>query len=183
MKKFFVSILFFSSILLASSIENGIGVYADLGLSKQHQHSPNNTSNVNYSYGVGITVYNVNEYKVYYGCKMGGEFGKVKFDKSYNYRDLKIQAELGYRILPQQKVDLYGILGYKRFIVANEFNYATNRYDNTIAYKGFGIGIGIAKTYDELFRGFADFTYYGNMKDKSNKLDDTRLTVGIILKD
>jgi len=183
MKKVFTAILFLSGILFASSIENGIGVYADFSLSKQHQHSPSDNSNINYSYGVGLALYNVNEYKIYYGCKLGGEFGKVKFDQNYNYRNLKIQGELGYRILPEQKIDLYGILGYKRFIVANEFNYATNRYDNSIDYRGFGFGIGIAKTYNDLFRGFADFTYYGDMKDKSNKLDDTRLTVGIILMD
>ena len=176
MKKFLFTILILFGILNASSIENGIGFYMNIGGGFDKRDINNDKTSLNISYGVGAIAYNVNEYKIYYGLKAGGDFGKLKFKNKNDFNTLKIQGEIGFRILPENKTDIYLILGYEKLHIS----YNTKSRN----YTGFGIGIGAAKTLDDLFRVFADLTNFSVDNDAiDDTINDTRVNIGIIIKD
>ena len=174
MKKFVFVLFLFFSLSQAYSIDNGIGIYFNLGGGFDKRDINNDKSSLNISYGLGLVAYNVNQYKIYYGIKAGGDFGKIHFTNKNNFHTLKIEGELGYRI--KKETDIYFILGYERFNI---------KYDITSSkYKGIGFGIGGAKTVYGMFRTFADFTYYIlNDNSINDTIDDARLNCGIIIKD
>ena len=176
MKKFLFTVLILFGILNAFSIENGIGIYFNIGSGFDKRDINNDKTSLNISYGVGAIAYNVNDYKIYYGLKAGGDFGKLKFKNKNDFNTLKIQGEIGYRVLPEDKTDIYLILGYEKLHIS----YDTKSRN----YTGFGIGIGAAKTLDDLFRVFADLTNFSVDNDAiDDTINDTRVNIGIIIKD
>jgi len=176
MKKALFSIFLLFGLLYASSIENGIGVYFNIGAGFDTRDINNDKSSLNFSYGVGAILYNVDENKLYYGVKAGGDFGKVDFKEKRDFNTLKIQGEIGYRVFPKEKGDIYFILGYEKFNVKYSL---TSRN-----YTGFGIGLGAAKTINELFRAFIDLTSFSVENDSiDDTINDTRLNIGLIIKD
>ena len=174
MKK--LSIIFLlSTLLFSSSIENGIGIYFNGGIGKS-KRDLNSEKSSNYSYGIGAIAYNVNENNFYIGIKAGGEFGKMDFDKKYDFNTLKIEGEFGYRFDLKEKIDGYFILGYKKMNLKLDLSSKN--------YTGIGYGFGIAKTIDSLFRSFADLTIYDLENNSLNDtIKDIRLNIGIIIKD
>ncbi len=174
MKKIIFIILIAISSINAYSIDNGVGVYFNIGGGFDKRDINNDKSSINLSYGLGAYAYNVNEYKIYYGIKAGGDFGKIHFTNKDNFHTLKIQGEIGYRI--EKKTDVYFILGYEKFII----NYTLK----SAHYRGLGFGIGGAKTVYGIFRLFSDFTYYIlNDHSLDDTIDDARINCGIIIKD
>ncbi len=165
MKKLFFIFLF---IINLYALENGIGFYLNIGGGFDTRDTDNEKTSLNLSYGGGAIVYNVNEYDIYYGLKAGGDFGKMKFKEKNNFNTLKIQGEIGYRIL--KATDIYFILGYEKLHIQSK------------NYTGFGFGIGGAKTLDDLFRIFADLTNY-SVDNNNDTINDTRLNIGLIIKD
>ncbi len=176
MKRVFFAIFILLSLIHATSLENGIGFYLNLGGGFDKRDINNDKTSFNISYGGGAIAYNINEYKIYYGIKAGGDFGKLKFKKNNNFNTLKIQGEIGYRFFPKHKTDIYLILGYEKLHISYDINSRN--------YTGFGFGIGAAKTLDDLFRIFADLTNYSVDNDTINDtINDTRLNIGFIIKD
>ena len=174
MKKLLFMIFIFFSILYAASLESGIGFYLNLGGGFDTRDIQNEKTSLNISYGVGAIAYNINEYKIYYGIKAGGDFGKMKFKKNNDFNTLKLQGEIGYRIL--NKTDIYFILGYEKLHISYDLKSRN--------YTGFGFGIGAAKTLDDLFRVFIDLTNYSVDNNSINDtINDTRLNLGFIIKD